>query len=145
MALEKAGYAAGLDHSPDMVELAKRINMHAVEQSRAEIVSGDATDLPWESQSFTAGASANMFFFVDKPVEMLKEVYRVLKPGGRFAMVTMGKGLVGWLIFGKRYRLRTYGNDEMVAMLRGAGFPIVNVKMVRTLLLFRHQLCYAVK
>lgn len=145
MALEKAGYAAGIDHSPDMVELSKQNNRRSVENGKAEIVPGDATDLPWEDESFTAGAAAHMFFFVERPVEMLKEVYRVLQPGGRFAMVTMGKGPIGRLIFGRRYSLKTYSNLDMDAMFRKAGFSIVDIKMARTQLLFRHQLCYAVK
>jgi ubiquinone/menaquinone biosynthesis C-methylase UbiE len=145
MALQKAGYAAAVDHSPEMVELSKQTNKRAVERGKAEIVTGDAADLPWETESFTAGAAAHMFFFVERPVEMLKEVYRVLKPGGRFAMVTMGKGPVGRLVFGKRYSLKTYSNQDMDTMFRKAGFSIVDIKMVRTQLLFRHQLCYAEK
>ena len=88
-ALERVKYAAAIDHSPDMVALSKKNNQRHVEQGRVDIVSGDAAKLPWADNRFTAGASANMFFFVEQPDAVLREACRVLRPGGRFAMNTI--------------------------------------------------------
>jgi ubiquinone/menaquinone biosynthesis C-methylase UbiE len=128
MALEKAGSAAAIDHSPDMVDLSKQNNEPDVKNGRVEIVHGDAAALPWADNSFSAIASANMFFFVEQPDTMLKEVYRVLSPGGRFAMVTMDNRIIGKLTFGWLYRLQTYSIRKMRTMFENAGFISIEIK-----------------
>ncbi len=90
---------------------------------------------------FTAGASSNMFFFIRQPQEVLNEVFRVLKPGGRFAMVTMSNSLLGKISFGWFYSLKTYSNRTMDSMLRKAGFTQIEVKTRGGI----YQICYAVK
>ena len=72
---------------------------------------------------------------------MLAEVFRILKPGGRFSMVTMGNGLLGKIIFGWLYNLKTYSNVEMTSMLRSTGFSSIHVKSAKGLL----QVCYGEK
>lgn len=110
-----------------MAALAMENNRPAVASGRLEIVEGDAARLPGNDAAFTACASANMFFFVPEPEAMLSEVFRVLKPGGRFSMATIGKGLIGKLTFGRLYGLRTYSDARMTAMLQNAGFAGVRV------------------
>ncbi|OPY70680.1 MAG: Malonyl-(acyl-carrier protein) O-methyltransferase [Syntrophorhabdaceae bacterium PtaU1.Bin034] len=141
MAMAKAKRGAAIDHSREMVEVAMENNRRAVEEGRLEILQGNAERLPWESGSFTACASANMFFFVENPGAMLSEVFRVLKPGGRFSMVTMGNGLLGKITFGWLYSLRTYSDSQMASMLRSAGFSEIRVKSTMGLM----QACYGTK
>jgi ubiquinone/menaquinone biosynthesis C-methylase UbiE len=141
MAMPKVKTGVAIDHSSAMVELSIKNNRSYVEDGMLEIVQGKAEQLPWEGESFTACASANVFFFVEDPHAMLAEVFRVLKPGGRFSMVTMGNGLLGKIIFGWLYALKTYSNIEMTSMLRSAGFSGIQVKSTRGLL----QVCYGEK
>jgi ubiquinone/menaquinone biosynthesis C-methylase UbiE len=141
MVLGRVQYAAAIDHSPDMVELAKSNNRIAVEEGRAEIIQGDAASLPWSADSFTACASANMFFFVEEPQRMLSEVCRVLKTGGRFVMITAGRSILMKLTFGWLYKLRTYTDRDMRFMLEQAGFSRIEVKSH----LGYYQICCAVK
>ncbi len=140
-ALETAASGAGIDHSPDMVEVSRENNAPAIAAGRAEIVEGDVTALPWEDGRFSAAASANMFFFVEQPRQALAEVFRVLRPGGRFAMVTSAKTLAMTLTFGWLYQLRSYGNAEMSEMLRSAGFCDIRVETTRVI----SQVCFARK
>lgn len=128
MVLQKVKKAAALDHSADMVELSKENNAEYVESGQAEILQGDAAKLPWKDNSFTTAASAHMFFFVEKPEQVLSEIYRVLKPRGRFALVTMNNNILGKLAFGILYQLRTYSNRKMTGLLTSAGFKDIEVK-----------------
>ena len=141
MALRTADKAAAIDHSKDMVELSRENNAAAVQSGQAEIVEGDAAELPWEDNRFTAAASAHMFFFVEKPELVLSEIYRVLKPGGRFAMATMSNSILGKLMYGFFYQLRTYSDEKMVKLLTDAGFKDVKVSSSFPFL----QYCFAVK
>lgn len=141
MAMSRVKEGAALDHSEAMVSLSIEKNRKYIEKGSLDIIKGDAGLLPWESNRFTACASANMFFFVDRPEAVLSEVFRVLKPGGRFSMATIGKGFIGQITFGWLYKLRTYSDDCMAAMLTAAGF--VNVRVKSTLGMM--QVCYGEK
>ncbi len=83
---------AAIDHSPDMVKLATQRNRAAVDAGRLEIVQGDACRLPWAEDTFTAIACSEAFFFFPRPDAALREMHRVLRPGGRVVIATMSKG-----------------------------------------------------
>lgn len=140
-ALERVSFAAGIDHSRDMVELSRKNNADAIASGRAEILEGNVAALPWPDSRFSAGASANMFFFVPEPQKALSEACRVLRPGGRFALITLADSLPGKAIFGWLYKLRLYSDARMEKMLKDAGFGRVEVHTRR----FFYQICYAVK
>ncbi len=141
MAMKQAKNGAAIDHSQEMVEVSIDKNSDYIEEKRLEIIQGNAESLPWGKNSFSACASANMFFFVENPDSMLSEVCRVLKPGGRFSMVTMGDGFLSKISFGWLYSLKTYSNKDMELMLRAAGFKNIRVRTERAVF----QICYAEK
>lgn len=74
---------AGFDHSKDLIEIALRQNRGRVDAGTAEFVVGDATALPWADNEFTVVTSNCLGCFPKKAAAALKEMYRVLKPGGR--------------------------------------------------------------
>lgn len=79
---ETADFVAGLDFSPDMISRA--INT----APRAEIVEGDAMDLPFADGRFDRViCNFGMMHIPDQP-RALAEIRRVLKPSGTFAMAT---------------------------------------------------------
>jgi len=88
-ALAAGAAAAGLDHSEEMVELARR------QAPGAEVVLGRAESLPFGDDAFSALAMSVVFFFLDDPVAVLRECGRVLQPGGRVAVYTTGPELRG--------------------------------------------------
>jgi hypothetical protein len=77
--------------------------------------------------------------FVEQPDSVLREPCRILRPGGRFAMVTMGRGLLRKISFGWLYSLRMCSDSDMQSMLRRAGYSTAEV---RTQSVF-HEACYA--
>ena len=74
---------AGLDYSEDMVKLATDINKKLVESGKAEFRQGNASTLPWNNEEFTIVVGIETFFFWPEPEASLREIYRVLVPGGR--------------------------------------------------------------
>lgn len=150
MVLQTVQRACGIDHSPDMVELARRKNARALSEGRAEIVQGDVQALPWGENHFTCAAGVEMLYFVEDPVQAFRELYRVLRPGGRLVFVAAAQPQsplskfisAPWL----RY-LRFHSNDELASMLRGAKFQTVQVlKADRSEhTRYAHQLACAVK
>ncbi len=74
---------AGLDHSEDLINIARQENRERVTAGTAEFVVGDATALPWADEQFSVVTSNCVDCFEKKAVQALEEMYRVLRPGGR--------------------------------------------------------------
>ena len=82
-------YLAGLDASEIQVAMAREHLAERIVAGTAEIVLGDAADLPWEDGRFSVVTSLDAIKFVPDPPAALAEMHRVVRPGGR-AVITMG-------------------------------------------------------
>jgi ubiquinone/menaquinone biosynthesis C-methylase UbiE len=83
-----------------------------------------------------------MFFFIDKPLIVLKDFYRVLKPGGRLVITSTEDSILPKLLFVLWYHsMHLYKNQEMEYMLKQVGFQTVEVKNLERFI----QLSYAEK
>jgi demethylmenaquinone methyltransferase/2-methoxy-6-polyprenyl-1,4-benzoquinol methylase len=86
------GRVVGLDFSPQMLEIARR------DHPGIEFLEGDALRLPFEDAGFDASTIAFGLRNLSDPVRGLREMKRVLKPGGRSVVlefVRPPKNLVG--------------------------------------------------
>jgi ubiquinone/menaquinone biosynthesis C-methylase UbiE len=84
-----AGRVAGIDLSAIQVAQARRALAGRIAAGTAEIVRGDAAALPWDDGSFSAATCVGGLEFFDDPAAAVREMFRVLEPGGRVA-VTYG-------------------------------------------------------
>jgi ubiquinone/menaquinone biosynthesis C-methylase UbiE len=119
-ALETHCRAVGVDHSPEMVRLARQTTDGA-----ATIVRGEADGLPFGDGEFTAISCIVAFFFFERPVEVLREFRRVLEPErGRIAVYTTAPEMKGTPA--APYPLATrghfYEDQELERFPRDAGF-----------------------
>ena len=114
----------GLDHSEDMVKLATKYNQERVDAGTAEFRQGEASQLPWENEKFSAAAAIATFILLPKPLESLKEIHRVLRPGGRLVISVEwnAEDGVDYTKYIKKYRIRLYTGKEIQAMFQEAGF-----------------------
>jgi SAM-dependent methyltransferase len=128
-ALESGCRAVAIDHSPEMVRLAREQNRAAVAEKRAEIVEGDAHHLPFPDASCTCAVTTGSFGFWDRPVVALAEICRVLQPGGRFLLYAGTKELRGTPAAPEPMasRVHWYEDDELAGLARAAGFVEVRV------------------
>jgi len=78
--LERGCAVTGLDFSPAMLDLARK------RASGAELIEGDAEELPFEDGSFDAIVSNFGICHIPNQPRALLEIKRVLKPAGFFAM-----------------------------------------------------------
>jgi demethylmenaquinone methyltransferase / 2-methoxy-6-polyprenyl-1,4-benzoquinol methylase len=80
----------GLDQSPEMLETGRRRVEAAGLEDRIELVAGFAERLPFEDASFDALTFAGLIRYVDDPGATMRELARVVRPGGTIAMFEFG-------------------------------------------------------
>jgi SAM-dependent methyltransferase len=79
-----SGQAIGVDMTPSMLELAKRAALKAGVWENVEIRRGLAEELPVTSESVDVAISNGVLNLSSDKEHAFGEVYRVLRPGGRF-------------------------------------------------------------
>lgn len=111
------GQVTGLDIAPRMLEQARRL---ACERglSNAEFVEGSAEQLPFPDASFTLVTSRHAPHHFRDAGTFLREVRRVLAPGGRFVLadqITPQPEMVGWVDTWQRTRDPSHHTQRTVA------------------------------
>ncbi|HEY2936624.1 MAG TPA: methyltransferase domain-containing protein, partial [Gaiellaceae bacterium] len=126
-ALESGCRVKAVDHSPDMVRLARATNRDAVAAGRLEVVEASADRLPFADGSFTCAVMTGVLGFLPDAVGALAEIRRVLAPGGRFVALGSDPALRGTPAAPEPMasRLRFYEDDELERLGRDAGFTEV--------------------
>lgn len=124
MSLESGCRVAGVDHSLEMVRLAREQNRAAIAAGRAQIVQGSCDELPFEDSTFTCASMSGVLGFLLDPVKCFAEIRRVLRPGGRFVTLGSDSRLRGTPAAPEPIasRLRFYDDEQLESMGRAAGF-----------------------
>jgi len=76
------GKVYGVDYSEDVLPTARRVNRALIEQGRVEVRQGSVSDLPLPDEAFDLATAFETSMFWPNPPDDLREVRRVLKPGG---------------------------------------------------------------
>lgn len=110
------GEVFAVDIQPEAIAIIEGKRMAEGRENLHAVLSSD------ESLGLPDGIGTLAFMYtvlheVDDKVAMLRNLYRVLKPGGRIAIVEFGGGAV----FGPPSSVRI-GEEETLALLREAGF-----------------------
>ncbi len=129
-ALRSGCKAAAIDHSPEMVRLAREINRDAVMERRLDILEAEADRLPYPDGMFTCAAMTGVFGFLQDPVAVLGEIRRVLAKGGRLVLYTGSRELRGTVAAPEPMasRIRFYEDEELGELARKAGFVEARVE-----------------
>jgi len=116
-------YVAGLDLYDVKVDLAQRRLADRIAAGTAEVVQGDAGALPWEDGRFSAVTCMDAFPFFPDPDAFLREVCRVLRPGGRAVMMIgarVPEGAEPRVVLGHATR----NEADVRRMVEAAGFDV---------------------
>lgn len=128
-ALKSGCRAVAIDHSPDMVRLAKEENRDAVVEGRLDIRQANADHLPFPDATFTCAVMTGVLGFLPDPVAALREMRRVLAPNGRLVMMGSDAALRGTPAAPEPMasRLHFYDDDEFKQLAVEAGFDSARV------------------
>lgn len=120
---EQAQVYTGLDISGLMVEEATRINQVFVDEGRASFVLYDGSEIPFEEGTFDAVFTVNTIYFWENPLRFLKEIKRVMKPGGSFALTFAEASFMETLPFTK-YVFSLYSPEKVRELAIQSGFAV---------------------
>lgn len=85
VSLAERGFdVVGVDHSPDMLAIAKQKLAHSQAAGRHELMVADVRDLPFSSAEFDCVTCQGLLHHLDDFRSCIEELVRVLKPGGFF-------------------------------------------------------------
>jgi ubiquinone/menaquinone biosynthesis C-methylase UbiE len=105
----------------------------AVEETDAanvEYVRGDASDLPFRDATFDAVCCFAALYLIEDPYGALDEIVRVLKPGGRVALLaSVNRGVLPAAVSNAAVRtmagVRVFGRNDLTDALRERGMERV--------------------
>jgi ubiquinone/menaquinone biosynthesis C-methylase UbiE len=116
----------GLDVSADMVRLASKRCAALIREGRVRLREGDSSRLPYLDASFDKVLAVHTLYFWADPLADLREVRRVLRPGGAFLLAFKEKSDEAVRTFPPpTYRFHTV--DEALGLLQAAGFDRVTI------------------
>lgn len=124
-----------VDYSESMLEeTAKRMRENRLS---FQIVRGAAEYLPFCDQGVGFVHTGAALHCWNRVQDGLKEVVRVLKPGGKFFATTFIVGAYGTPRAMRRSGFRYFEREELVYLLNGAGFDMVDVEVVKNCAIIR--------
>jgi ubiquinone/menaquinone biosynthesis C-methylase UbiE len=86
-ALASEGKVCGVDHSQDSVALSRKRNRRLIAEGRAEIAQASVSELPFADDVFDLAVAVETHYYWPDLAADLREVRRVLKPGGTVALI----------------------------------------------------------
>ena len=107
------GHIAGVDLSGEMVKQAQARNATAIKTGRVDLRQGSAERLPFGDSTFDKALAINSMQVWPEPVGALREMRRVMKPGGRVAL--------GFTPYSGQAK------EGLIEILSAAGFTKANV------------------
>jgi demethylmenaquinone methyltransferase/2-methoxy-6-polyprenyl-1,4-benzoquinol methylase len=87
---QKDCFVVGVDQSPEMLEEGRRRLALAAATRKVRLQEGDARRLPFEDEQFDALTFTYLLRYVEDPPATLRELARVVKPGGTIAGLEFG-------------------------------------------------------
>jgi len=86
-AMATDGKIYGLDFSKDSVAFARRVNRELIKTERVDIREGPVSQLPFANDMFDVVTAVETHFWWPDLEDDMREVLRVIKPGGRLIII----------------------------------------------------------
>lgn len=85
--LSEGSIVKGIDYSDKSIEMSEQMNEEAIKYERCRIEKADVTRMPFTDKEFDLVTAIETMYFWQEPVAAVREIKRVLKPGGSFVVM----------------------------------------------------------
>jgi len=119
---------SGVDPVPEMLAIARRRLSDTINLRQAW-----AEHLPFGAEQFDVVVSCNVFHYLRQPIAALREMGRVLRPGGRLIITDWCDDYLACQICGMYLRLfnrahfKVYRERECVRLFNETGYAVVDI------------------
>ena len=114
-------FVCGIDISEDMRAAAEKRNAAALKDGKLRLSIGDCCKLEYDDGTFDAVTSVNTIYFWNDTLQGMKEIFRVLKPGGAFYNTVYAKEWLQKLSY-TRKGFRMFELEDYMSLCVQAGF-----------------------
>jgi SAM-dependent methyltransferase len=119
------GLVVGIDASAEMLRMATRRCRRLIDAGRVRLALADSSSIPYPDETFDRLVTVHTIYFWDDPRRHLRELRRVLRPGGRIVLGFHAKGTAAAASFPPNV-YRFHSASDVEGMLREAGFRDVD-------------------
>jgi ubiquinone/menaquinone biosynthesis C-methylase UbiE len=123
-------FVAGVDFSTDMVEQQQLRFAERIQRGQMRLLEADVVALPFPDREFDRVLSSNTIYFWPDPIGGLREISRVLRPGGRLVLACTNKEELERFP-PARHGFAHYDHDDVRDLLEQAGY--VGLEVARPL------------
>jgi ubiquinone/menaquinone biosynthesis C-methylase UbiE len=120
----------GLDFSSLMTDEAKIINKEFTEAKRANFITGEASEIPFPGGFFNRIMTVNTIYFWGDAEMELKEMKRVLAPGGHAVVAIRPRSTLNQLQF-SQHGFRLYDENELEQLLMKNGWKVKKIEKLQ--------------
>lgn len=118
-----SGKVFGMDYSSASVSASLRKNEKEANAKRTEVVQANVSSIPFDSETFDVVTAFETIYFWSEIANDFKEVYRIIKPGGRFFVCNeiseFNKQSQRWKNI---IDMQVYTVEEIASLMLSAGF-----------------------
>ena len=115
------GLIEGIDLSDTMVAIAKKKNKKYIAEGKVIIRQGDFAETAYSDNRFDKICSANTIYFWPQPDNYIKNILRILKPGGKLILAFVDKAQLESRPLSTSV-FHFYHQDEIIKLLSRNGF-----------------------
>jgi len=132
-AIATQGKVYGIDHSKESVAIAMRTNKQWIANARVDVQQASVSRLPFSDSTFDVATAVETHFWWSALPTDLREVLRVLKPGGRLIVIAeVYKGSETLTakaveIYAEKTGMALLSVEEHRELFTGAGYSDVQV------------------
>lgn len=126
------GRIAGIEISPEMIALAQQRNATLLAEGKLSLHEASVAQIPFDDNSFDKVFTANTIYFWPDTKENIKEVLRVLKPGGTFYCAIRAEEemiKVGFVKHNRQIFKNLYSQDSIKTFMVNSGFCEVDARL----------------
>ena len=128
-----SGKVYGVDYSELCIKKAEKLNHKNVICGKAKLMQASVSDLPFEDGKFDYVTAVETYYFWPDKLNDLKEIKRVLKPGGRlllvFEMLKDRDDPEKWSKVEEKLNIEAVSREEITEMLERAGYLNIRTRV----------------
>ena len=125
--LAPKGKVFGIDYSAEMVKFSNKIYEVLIAQNRVEIIEGSVEKMSFKDDFFDLVTAFETYYFWTNLSNALKEIKRVIKPGGKLLFVNeLMYGVTPKKVIEETH-VRLFSLDEIHNVMQSVGFVGIQV------------------